>query len=537
MSSTRVRTWCDLGVLVVAVILATALFAATEWWLVGGWGFPLDDAWIHLQLARNFTWQHGFAFNPGEPAAGSTAPGWTLLLALLRFLPLGPVLVAKLSGVLLLLLTAWATRGLAQSYGLGGAAAMGAALIVVLTPRLLWASLSGMEVLLGAALATAGLWAHARCWQRGPSLLASALFAAAALARPECLVFFPLAILDRWPGRGEYRAELRRQVPHILLYCAILAPFVWLNLQAIGRPLPNTFYAKVGGYGLLGALADGAAGRVARCLFYYPVTQTQELIQFVAENSVLLAVAAPFGLLGLLRQRRSKTAIALLPVLAVVGYPLFRGLLAPFKGPTFQHGRYAAHLIPVLTVIGVLGLRQVGLLWVSAGDAPATRWRRAAGWIAWALVMANLMVMDVAYARTLGRDVGDIQRTHVAMGRWLAENTPRDCVIAASDIGAVGYFSGRRVLDVVGLVTPEVLPYLEPGVPADDGVLAFLRSKRPDYLVVLPNWYPALVQRTRLLKAVHRIRVPGRTIVGGPEFVAYRLDWDADGTSARDRRQ
>ena len=45
-------------------------------------GAPLDDAWIHFQFARNLSQGHGFSYNPGQPTPGSTAPLWTLLLAL-----------------------------------------------------------------------------------------------------------------------------------------------------------------------------------------------------------------------------------------------------------------------------------------------------------------------------------------------------------------------------------------------------------------------------------------------------------------------
>src|SRR4026207_1010669 len=36
--------------------------------------FPLDDSWIHLQFARNLAEGRGFAYNPGVPVSGSTAP-------------------------------------------------------------------------------------------------------------------------------------------------------------------------------------------------------------------------------------------------------------------------------------------------------------------------------------------------------------------------------------------------------------------------------------------------------------------------------
>ena len=37
-------------------------------------GFPLDDGWIHQTYARSLAAGHGWAYSPGEPSAGATAP-------------------------------------------------------------------------------------------------------------------------------------------------------------------------------------------------------------------------------------------------------------------------------------------------------------------------------------------------------------------------------------------------------------------------------------------------------------------------------
>ena len=54
------------------------LFASSR---VHGPGFPLDDAWIHMTYARNLGQSGEWAFVPGKPSGGSTAPLWTGLLA------------------------------------------------------------------------------------------------------------------------------------------------------------------------------------------------------------------------------------------------------------------------------------------------------------------------------------------------------------------------------------------------------------------------------------------------------------------------
>src|SRR5512143_343579 len=72
-------------------------------------GFPLDDSWIHLTFARNLARGWGFAYNQGEPVAGSTAPLWTLILAFFHLLTRNAtvmVLAAKLLGATLLFVCA-----------------------------------------------------------------------------------------------------------------------------------------------------------------------------------------------------------------------------------------------------------------------------------------------------------------------------------------------------------------------------------------------------------------------------------------------
>ena len=62
-------------------VLALGLFLGAERRIAGEVGvasFPLDDSWIHLHFARNIAEGRGFAYNPGVPVSGSTAPLWTL---------------------------------------------------------------------------------------------------------------------------------------------------------------------------------------------------------------------------------------------------------------------------------------------------------------------------------------------------------------------------------------------------------------------------------------------------------------------------
>jgi len=90
-------------------------------------------------------------------------------------------------------------------------------------------------------------------------------------------------------------------------------------------------------------------------------------------------------------------------------------------------------------------------------------------------------------------------------------------------VGAIAFFSGRRVLDTTGLVTPRALAYLPAGGPADGGVRRLLETEKPALLVMLPNWYPHLAQERGFLHPVYEIQIEHNTICAGDKMAVYEL--------------
>jgi hypothetical protein len=82
------------------------------------------------------------------------------------------------------------------------------------------------------------------------------------------------------------------------------------------------------------------------------------------------------------------------------------------------------------------------------------------------------------------------------MGEWVKKQIPQESLIALSDIGAITYISGRKkIIDMVGLITPELLTYREASKKDyQDALLLFLYEKKPDYIILHPNCYPRLVE-------------------------------------------
>jgi ABC-type Zn2+ transport system substrate-binding protein/surface adhesin len=91
-------------------------------------------------------------------------------------------------------------------------------------------------------------------------------------------------------------------------------------------------------------------------------------------------------------------------------------------------------------------------------------------------------------AYTYAQDVALIESEMVETAKWVAANVPQDDVIAAHDIGALGYYDSHALIDLAGLVSPEVLPFIR-----DEEKLAeFLDEQGASYLIAFPDFYPLL---------------------------------------------
>jgi hypothetical protein len=472
-----------------AAVLPLALFVVSERSVAGVAGFPLDDSWIHLHFARNLAEGAGFAYNPGRPVAGSTAPLWTLLLGAGALAAGATVTMAKALGVLCALGAAVLTRRAALAWVAPRPVAVVAGIALLWMGPIAWGALSGMEVTLAALLVAGALLAHA-AGRDGPSALLAAL---AAAARPEAALLLPLLALAR-------PLTPARIVAFTVIPLAIAAPIVAFSYATVGAPYPATAAAKVEG-GLIGWLG-GVREPVSLTLAGRPWAFLREWAGWLWSTHALLPLAAvPATVLAWRRAGRPLGLVAL----ALIVHPLGMALLAPYRGPGFQEGRYSIHLLPLALVVVAVAL----------GSPRAARRRLVSlAWLAlaiWALLPA---------AQRYGWGVQNIEAMQVGIGRWIDAQTPRTARLAVNDIGAIAFVSRREIIDLMGLVTPEILPYRRQG---EEGVIRFLGEVCPDYVIIFPTWFPRLAARADLLEPLHRVRLDRVEVSGGPEMVVYRI--------------
>ncbi len=473
----------DDALVVAAALLPLSLYLVRERFIAGGPGLPLDDSWIHLHFARNLAEGAGFSYNPGVPVAGSTAPLWTLLLAAGVAIGGANLAVARTLGIACALAAALATRRLARALGAGPASALTAGVALVWTGPIAWGAFSGMEVGLAAALVAAALVAHAndRVWW---TVVLSAL---AVLARPETAILLPLLALA-------CPLTMRRAAIFVGVTATVLAPAVWFALVTSGSPMPGTAAAKIEG-GLIGWLA-GVREPLTRALLERPWQFGREWVEWLWRTHWLLPVLLPAIVLSAWRRGGRRWAW---PAAALLLHPLAMALLAPYRGPGFQEGRYSIHLLPLV----------VALLWgVLARHGIPFR----------ALYLAVALGLLVPASARYAWAVQNINAMQVHIGHWVAAHTPKTARLAVNDIGAVAFVSRRPVIDLMGLVTPEIRPYRREG---EAGVIRYVAETCPEYLIIFPAWFPRLSAMPERYRPVYRVHLDHNEVSGADTAVVY----------------
>lgn len=498
--------WLAAALLLAAI--GSALVAEAR--LTGGVaGLPLDDAWIHLVLARSLAAGGGLAFRAGELVTASTAPLWTALLALVEPLPGEPFLPAKALGVLLTLAALGATWRLARALGLGRGLALLAAFLFATSDALVWSALSGMEVPLFVLLATAAMALHAEAagGRRPPGAAEMLLFALAALARPEGLLLLALALAERTALAGR-RERLRRAGGDLLLAAAVLLPVLAAYAAIGGSPLPTTFAAKVG----------GAAPGLPRMATLYAA------FGLLFRSHPLPALLAAGGAVELFARRLSSRRGSLLPALWLAALPLaFATLEGPPRFGNF--GRYLFPLYPALAVVAAAALARPA---AALAALPEARRRVAAAALTALIVVPSLPAFGRAGGR-FAQSVANVAASDLALARRLAGQLPPDAVLAVADIGALGYLLPNRMVDLGFLVSPDLAAHVAAerarGVARDEALLGFLAARGVDYVATFPAATPLFARRPDLFPPLLRLPVPDNITMVGDELVLFATPW------------
>lgn len=479
----------------ICLAFALAIFLFFVW----RFQFLCDDAYISFRYAYNLAAGNGLVYNPGvaPPVEGYTEFLWVLALAAGQRLGLSPELLSQaltiLAGTTLIIrVHASAQRQFGQS---PASVWITTLLCATCIPLAVW-STSGMGTLL-FVLACFLTLDFLTGFPAGPKLIPACVAASATvLLRADgalWVAFVGIAgfVCAAW---NKDKAWARTAVALSAAGLAVFLLHILWRWNYYGDWLPNTARAKLGvsSYTLM-----RGAHYVASFGLVFP-------------GLVIAWIMTPA--LGR-RHLNASNWVAWFCVPTMVGYSIFAGgdfmcfgrfllpclpfLLLTFGASTVRHlepNRRAD--APAGIRAGVLALASIVF---ALGLPPA--WNQACTSTTWLEAMAfrfNARQTDGSILIRTEREQWQGMKARAQewkqLGRAVAFHTDPTESIVAGGIGALGYFSSRRVFDQYGLISPEVLLARKPMVlkpkdwrsPGHDRQVAptFFLDQNPDWLAV-----------------------------------------------------
>ncbi len=477
----------------------------------------IDDAFITFRYARNLVAGNGFVFNLGEHVLGTTTPLYTGLLAGLAALtrtqnyPWLALLVNSLSDAA----TCWWLVVLGRTLTGRRAVGLAVAALWAVAPMSVTFAIGGMETSVFILLLTFTAWAYVIGRTRWAAVAAGLLL----LTRPDGALLVAPLMLDLVVRRGRVR---RLPWAEAGLFLAVLTPWVIFATLYFGSPIPHSLAAKTLAY----RLQPGDA--TVRLLQHFGTPFFEQLVVgggWVLVGIVLYLVLSVIGGLDILRRQPRGWVVLVYPWLYFLAFAIANPLIFRW---------YLAPPLPFYFLGIVAGLSKL------TGDlGRAVRRGAGARWATGALAVPVLAALALSLnAWTLHPDHGPQQPApqmawhllelyYARVGQALAGQVTPATVVAAGDVGALGYYSHARILDTVGLMSPEAASYYP--LPADLYVISYaippqlILDEAPDYVVLLEVYgRRGLLANTAFQQAYALESMIATDIYGSTGLLVYR---------------
>lgn len=413
--------------------------------------FQPDDLFIYLRVVENVLTGHGWGLNPAEAVNVASSPGWLLLLiACMAPLSAPEPLSAQLASGLCSLLAICGVVELSRRMVDHPLAAWAAGLAIGSDAWLMRWFWSGMETGLAIALTvwTLAFWVDPADRLRD-RLIGALGWALLPLVRPELAVVSAIACLvdlvvtRRW----------RRTLLAVGAGTAVLVMWLVSSLVLWGDWLPASVRAK----GSLGSAQIGVGSAGFRTLVAVLGTQLVMIVVVVWGGRSWLSRSAS----------TAQRLMAWITVLSITGLTLLYAL---------RHVRiYSRYAMPLTALCVVWG---AALLADRSLRADLARTRRWAAVLIVLAVVINLAVASGLIAPATRDYAASMERVVRPLAERLARASAATDSIAAHNIGMLSFVTKRRIIDLNGLATPQIVPLKREGRE-----LEYLLIDRPRWIV------------------------------------------------------
>ena len=402
--------------------------------------FTSDDAFITYKYVDNLIAGKGFVYNEGERVLGTTSPLYALILSLFGvvggdYIFLGKLFCIILSSLGCCILYLILYEEISPEVGLAGG------LLSALSQHLVIWSASGLETGFSIFL---GLFSIL-LYKKSKYIYAGILLGLAILTRVDNGILAFVVVL--------YYIWINRKIPWTFLLSSaiVLIPWLVFSYSYYGTLIPNSVIAKFSVY--------KGTSEVTSLI-------TKLGVFFGKPDKILFSLLV---LLGIIKIKDIKKTITIL--YAWSGLHLISILIS--EGYIFEW--YYAPIMP-----GYAALAAVGVVELCRKASSKVRIEEKKLFI-FALCFLVLLLSARLYYQNNNykRYQRTMEEVHKSIGIWLNDTSLENETILASDIGYMGFYSKRKLIDWMGLISPEILKYYKNGNIED-----VPRDFKPDYIVL-----------------------------------------------------
>jgi arabinofuranosyltransferase len=449
------------------VLLLATLFPL--WVAVQRIRYPLsDDALITLTYAKCLAGGLGFVYNQPPAFLGTTTPLLTLILAgLAKVFPfIGLPALAVFFTAACWAAIPWIFYAFRRWWSLE---AWHAAVIALVIDVSGWVTYLGMEAYLFAFLLVLSL----SLFRRGLPFLAGGATGLLFLTRGEGSLLLPLLMAGTvsirwWRTRRLAWADLMPSVRVLAGFLLFVLPWGVYAHQTFGQVLPNTLAAKIA------QMQSGLGHPFLHRLFFQWVPRWGAgfgpgKIPFLNGWWILVGL----GLVEAVRRRREWLYFLLWALLYIAGYGLLR---------VSSYGWYELPVRFVMNLYAAIGAFTIAETLLVRVPRP----------FAGAASVLVLGVVTFWSARPTVQAAADPRispklAAYERISDWFNDHTRPSESIAYIEIGTLGFHTRNAIVDLYGLITPDITPHLA----ERDLAWGFWRHA-PDYYLYWPPFDWAL---------------------------------------------
>lgn len=393
--------------------------------------FVYDDSYITLQFAKNFFDKRGLTFDGEHYNLGATSPFHIFLLAVFNLLFQNLHFTAIFVGILSLILLSYFTFLYAKTLFANLRISLLTSFLTITTGWLYFDALSGLETILFIILMVLTLYLLEK---RKP--LYSLTLGLAILTRPEGW-FLLLSILSFLLFRFFQKKDInlvREIILPFSITILVVSPYLFSNLKTTGNFLPNTAMSKTLFFGDIGL----------------PIKRKLELF-LIGLKIFYLNLAYPiFPIIFIFPPFARKCYKRFYFVIFFFLFYIFYFFL--FPGSTIHYwGRYQHIFYPFLILLVAEGFYNL--------SRKFRKNKLFLNLLFLLLIGLNQVLSLLLVEKKYRYQINSTEEVLVRLANYFKEKSPPDAVVATHDIGMLGYYSERKILDLVGLVNPEMAKF------------------------------------------------------------------------------